>query len=257
MKQDFKTIIRSARMAAEKHSPEILTGLGIAGMLTTVVLAVKVTPKAVKLVENKKTEEQTEKLGALKTVKTAWKCYIPAAVICVSSVACIVGASSASVRRNAALATAYSISETALREYKDKVVEVVGEKKEQAIRDAVAKDKLEENTPAENSVIFTGKGETLCYDSLSGRYFKSDVDKIKKAENVINHRMLSEMYVSLNELYYELGLEGVKLGDMLGWHVDKGCFDIGFSSQLTPDNTPCLVLNYSIAPRYDYDVPWE
>jgi len=256
MKTNISAIIRSARCAAKKHAPELLTGFGIAGMLTATVLAVKATPKALALIEREKKAEQTDKLTAVQTVKAAWKCYIPAAVTCASSVACLVGASSTNARRNAALATAYSISETALREYKDKVVEVVGEKKEQAIEDAVAKEKLKEHPVSESKVYITGKGDTLCYDSISGRYFRSDIDKIKKAENIINHRMLSEMSVSLNELYYELGLEGIQIGDMLGWHVEKGCFEIIFSSQLTPDDEPCLVINYSIAPRYDFDLPF-
>ena len=78
----------------------------------------------------------------------------------VCSAACIIGASSISARRNAALVTAYTISETALKEYRDKAVEVVGVKKEQAIRDAVAKDKLEKANVKEREFISTGRGET-------------------------------------------------------------------------------------------------
>lgn len=256
MKFNLSEALSLLSSKTRKHAPELLTGIGVAGMISATVLAVKATPKALELLKEKKESEHTEKLTLKDTVKTAWKCYIPAAITTVTSVACIVGASSTNLKRNAALATAYSISETALREYKDKVVEVVGEKKEQAVQDALAKSRVEKNPPAAESIIFTGKGNTLCYESLSGRYFKSDVDKIKKAENEVNHRMLSEMSVSLNDLYYELGLENIDLGEDLGWHVENGCFEIRFSSQLTQDNEPCLVLDYSIPPRYGFDCPF-
>ena len=87
---------------------------------------------------------------------------------------------------------------------------------------------------------------------FSGRYFKSDIEKIKKAECELNRQMLDDMYVSLNDFYYEIGLDSVKLGDELGWNVDSGYIDLSFSSQLASDGTPCLVIDYSVAPRYDY-----
>jgi hypothetical protein len=236
-----------------KHSPEILTGIGIAGMITTTVLAVKATPKALKLIEDKKKEEKVDELPHLETVKTTWKCYIPATVTGVASIACLIGASAVNARRNAALATAYKLSETALTEYKEKVVETIGEKKEQAVREAIDKDRVEATPVSKNEVIITEKGNTLCLDPLSKRYFKSDIERIKKAENILNKRMLHDMfgYVSVNELYDELGLDHTDIGDDLGWNVNE-LIDIDFSSQIADDGTPCIVLNYSVAPRYGY-----
>ena len=92
----------------------------------------------------------------------------------------------------------------------------------------------------------------MCFDVLSGRYFKSDIDLIKRVENNINKRMFNDMYISLNEFYIELGLEPIGIGDDLGWSVDKGMIDIDFSSQLADDGTPCLVIDYSVSPKYNY-----
>jgi hypothetical protein len=64
--------------------------------------------------------------------------------------------------------------------------------------------------------------------------------------------MRDEMYISLNEFYCEIGLSPVKMGDDLGWNIDTGYIDIEFSSQLAEDETPCLVINYKVAPRYDF-----
>lgn len=269
-KPNLSSISKGIRTALTKHSPEILTGIGITGMITTTVLAVRATPRAVELISDLKkeqlhsiTQEQVEELHkngevdlnpitAIDIVKATWKCYIPAAITGSLSVICLIGASSVNVRRNAALATAYTLSESALKEYQEKVVEQIGEKKEQAVRDAIAKDKLEQDPVTNREVIITEKGDTLCYDALSGRYFKSDIDKIKKAVNEINRNLLGDMYISLNDFYYELGLDNTKLGDELGWNVDNGLIDLNFSSQLASDGTPCLVINYQVAPKYDY-----
>lgn len=250
-KPRVSTVIKSIQKSVTRHSPEILMGIGIAGMVTTTVLAVKATPKALRLLEEAQQESENGLTGTDK-VKVCWKCYIPAAVTGVVSVSCLIGASSVNNRRNAALATAYKLSETALTEYRDKVVETIGEKKEQLVREKVAEEHIKKNPVSKNEVLITQKGETLCYDSISGRYFKSDIDKIKKTVNDLNRRMLNDMYISLNEFYYELDLDGIGVGDDLGWNIDNGFIDIDFGSQLADDGTPCVVINYSLAPRYDY-----
>lgn len=252
MKKELAKSFLSLKTAIKKHSPEILTGIGIAGMITTTVMAVRATPKALILIEERKEEIGAEKLEAMDMVKTAWACYIPAAITGTLSVACLIGASSVNARRNAALATAYTLSESALKDYQGKVIEMFGEKKNEAVKDAIAKDKVEKNPVVTREVIITEKGNTLCYDAISGRYFKSDIEKIKKAECELNRQMLDDMCVSLNDFYYEIGLDSVKLGDELGWNVDSGYIDLSFSSQLASDGTPCLVIDYSVAPRYDY-----
>lgn len=251
-KGNISKIINEIQKAVIKHSPEILTGLGIAGMITTTVLAVKATPKALDLINDRKDELETEKLPPIEVVKTAWKCYIPAAVTCATSTACLIGASSVHLKRNAALATAYKLSESAISEYKDAVIDKIGEKKEQTIRDKIAEEKMKKNPVSSSEVFITEKGNTLCYDTISGRYFKSDIDRIKRAENAINKQLLDEMYVSLNDLYDELDLDHTKLGDELGWKIDDGLVELYFSSQLADDGTPCVVMDFTRAPKYNF-----
>ena len=85
----------------------------------------------------------------------------------------------------------------------------------------------------------TGSGETLCYDVLSGRYFKSDIEKIREA---------------INDLYYAIGLPDIKLGEALGWNIDKGYIDVQFGTHLAANGTPCLVLAFNVAPQYGYNI---
>jgi len=251
-KLNLSNIAKGVRTAMIKHSPEILTGIGIAGMITTTVMAVRATPKAIKLIEEEKDRQNKESLKPIDIIKTTWKCYIPAAITGGLSIACLIGASSVNARRNAALATAYTLSESALKEYQEKVIETIGKKKEQSVRDAIAKDRIDKNPVSSREVIITEKGNTLCYDSISGRYFKSDIDKLKKVENELNRRMRDEMYISLNEFYYEIGLNPISIGDDIGWNIDRGYIELNFSSQLTDDGNPCLVIDYQVTPRYDY-----
>ena len=252
-KLNLTAAAKSIKGVLERHAPEILTGIGVAGMVTTTILAVKATPKACLLINDRKDELEVEKLRATELIKTTWKCYIPAIMTCGVSIACLVGASSVNFKRNAALATAYKLSEAALSEYKDAVIETIGEKKEQSIRDKVAEERLKKNPVSKSEVIVTGNGTTLCYDPVGNSYFKSSIQQIESAKNKLNARMLSENYVSLNDFYDELGIGPTKLGDDLGWDIYKdGLVEIAFSSQLAEDGTPCLVMDYSIAPRYEY-----
>ena len=251
---------KSIRTFVVDHSPEILTGIGVAGMFTAVGLAIAATPKAMRAIEAekvRKVEESEEKvvyptLTKGEVVKVSWKYYIPTAITVSLSAACIIGSTSVNARRNAALAAAYTLSDTALKEYQNKVVETIGEKKEQVVRDAIAKDKIEKNPVSTKEVIITEKGNTLCYDAISGRYFRSDIEKLKKATNELNRRMLNDMYISLNEFYYEIGLSGTKIGEDLGWNVDKGLIDLHFSAQVADDGNPCLVIEFEVAPKYNF-----
>ena len=257
MKKELINFATNVKDSAAKHSPEILTGIGIAGMLTTTVLAVQATPKAMQLIENKAAEMDLdpvyEKLTVIETVKAAWKPYIPAAISGVFSIACLVGASSENAKRNAALATAYKLSETAFSEYKEKVIETIGEKKESNMKEKIGKDRVDQTPVNSKEVIITSNGNTLCLDWTSKRYFRSDVETLKKAENILNKRILDEMFISLNDFYSEVGLEETGVGDDLGWEVNRdGLIDLDFSTQMADNGEPCIVVDFRVSPRYDY-----
>lgn len=236
-----------------KESPKILAGIGIGGMLTTTALAVIETKDALEKIENAKRTQKKDKLTASETFKVAWKCYIPAITVGVISTSCVIGAFAEDERRNSVLVAAYGMSETALRNYKDKVKEVVGEKKATEIQDSVDKTIIEQH-PCKPDIIVQGRGETLCYDNLSGRYFYSDVETLRHAANKLNNQMITSFvpYISLNEFYAEINLHTVEIGDLLGWHMDRGLIELTFSSQLMDGRTPCLVFSFRNLPDYKY-----
>lgn len=257
-KLNMTTLLKNVKTVLSSHSPEILTGLGIAGMITTTVLAVSATPKALDLIAEAEDEKfdngHGEALTKVEVVKAAWKPYIPAAITGVTSVACLIGASSVHSKRNAALATAYNLSATALAEYKQKVIETVGEKKEQAIRDKVAEDHIRKEPVNPSTIIVSGNGNTRCFDTITKRRFVSDIETIKRIVNELNRRMINgEDYISLNDFYYALDLDGVSIGDDLGWNVTRGLIELSFSAQLDTDGVPCIVIDYAVAPKRGYD----
>ena len=253
MNEKLTNFFKSTRTFLGKHSPEILTGIGVTGMITTTVLAVKSTPKALILIEKKKKELGTDELTAIEVVKAAWKPYIPALALGIASASCIIGASAVNAKRNAALATAYAISERTLVRYRDKIIDTIGEKKEKEVREKIAQDEVDKNKVSNNGVIVTSKGNTLCRDAISGRYFRSDIDKIKKIVNELNRQMIYQNYISLNDFYYELGLDPVKNGSALGWNLDSGLIELDFSTCLAENDEPCVVIDYLVGPRYEFD----
>ena len=252
-KIDLGKIVDSSKKFLSKRSPEIMIGIGIALGISSTVSAVKATPKALTLIEERKLDLNEEELSPIEIVRTTWPCYIFPAITGLMSVFFIVGSNSIHSRRNAAIATAYTLSEAALTEYKGKVIETLGEKKERLVRDAIAKERIEKDPVAKKEVIITDRGDSLCYEPLSGRYFKSDIEKIRRAINEINQSLLFDSYISLNDFYEKIGLEETKLGYDLGWNIDQSLIEVDFSSQLASDGTPCLVMDFVKPPVYNYN----
>lgn len=249
--------IQSINNQISKHSPAILIFLGITGMASTVVMACKATPKAKEKLEEahdeqeENEEEYSKPAQIAKDVITVAPIYAPSIIMGGISIACVIGSYSISSKRLAALATAYSISERTLHEYQKKVIETIGEKKEENIRTEIAKDRIQSDPPSNHEIIITDHGNMLCYDSISGRYFNSSINAIRKAESILNKRLISEMYVSLNDFYDEIDIPQNKIGNEIGWNVDH-LINFSFSSILAENDVPCLVVDYDISPRYDF-----
>lgn len=127
-----------------KHSPEILTGLGVGGMITSVVLAVKATPKAEQLLKEEMIRLNVDDFRFVDKVKICWKPYIPTILTVLASGACMISATSIGCKRNASLSAAFTLTKTAFDTYKDKVIETIGENKEKKIREEISQDKVNE-----------------------------------------------------------------------------------------------------------------
>lgn len=269
-KVNVKPFVKACKVGLTKNAPTILTMTGITAMASSTYWAVKATPKALALKE-KAEVEKNKKAGTFKgdkvndwipltkveIVQTCWRCYASAFITGVLGAACLIGANSMNLRKNAALAAAYAFSETNFKEYREKTLEEVGEKKEEKIRNAVAEEKITKNPVNTSTVLETGNGDTLCYDAICGRYFKSSIEKLKSALNELNMELVQDGYVSLNQYYDLIGLPDGMLGDDLGWSINDhhSTVQLDLSAQLTKDEaqTPCMVVAFKYGPIYNYD----
>lgn len=246
-----QTMFSSVGKALKANAPYILTGIGSAGVITVAFSAARDTLKAKDLVYEAR---QNGVAPETKTdyIRLCWKAYIPTYVTATGAIACIIGASMLQHKQAAALASLYSISETALKEYKDQVKEIGGKTVAEKVDMAVAEKKVKDNPPSDSTVIVTGNGEQLCYDAFSGRYFKSDPEKLRRIQNMVNSDLLRSDFLSLNDIYEAIGLPDNAAGELVGWRSDQGLIEFEFTTVLTPDEVPCLCINFAPVPNEAY-----
>ena len=254
----------------KRASPTILTCLGAVGVIATAVLAVKETPKAMKLIEEerhrinrdllKEAEEngnpdcmQISKLEPIDMIKTAWKCYIPAAGVGLATIVCLFGANGLNKRQQASITGAYIFLDKAYREYKAKVKELYGEDGERQVRSEIAKDKRDQGVEEGSD------GVLLFFDFFSGRYFNRSMEQVIDAEYNLNRKFVHNDYVTLNEFYDLIGLDPVDFGDSLGWSIGAGenFYNyqwVDFEHELTTmdDGMECFILHMPNPPSADF-----
>lgn len=249
-----------------ENSSTILTAAGVAGTVSTAVLTAKSTFKAARLIDEnqpsviKLADDEgvlqdrslQPPLTNIEKVKLVWALYLPPVAMGTITITSIILAHKIDAKRIAALAAAAGVSERAFQEYKDKVVEKLGDRQDQKIRDEIAQDRVTRNPPTTSELVMVGDGKVLCQDSYSGRYFTSSMEEIKRAENMVNHQLVNHMDCSLSELYDDLGLTPTAASDSVGWNA-ANILEIKVTTALTPDESrPCLVLEYQPHPFPTY-----
>lgn len=245
----IQVLAKHIERVAVDNSPAILTAVGVTGTVTTAIFASRASFKAADIIREMESAEgasEDPKERLVERTKATWQLYIPAVGIGTATIACIVFANQIGTRRAAAMAAAYSMSEKAFSEYREKIVEKVGEAKEQEARDEIAQERVERN-PLGSQVIVMNEREVLCFDQYTGRYFNSDMETLKQAQNKINYRMIRENYASLNDFYDCVGLEWVPTGDDIGWNSDA-MLELSFTTVLSDDQRPCIAIDFHTVP---------
>lgn len=235
---DFKNLLSNVGKAIKSNAPEILTALGVSGVITTSYLAAKAGKE-----HQSRMSEEAPDTPLKEEAKAVWKFYIPVGISGVVTIGCIIGASRAGGHRTAAAVTAYSLTEKAFSEYKEKVIEQVGKGKEQKIRDAIAQDAVTSNPPSKEVVIVAG-GHVLCCELYTHRYFRCEMETLKKYQNEINHLICQQMYVTLNDFYDMIELPYTDISDSIGWDSNK-LMELMFTTVLSENGEPCLAFTYN------------
>lgn len=233
------------------NSPSILTAVAVTGTITTAVLAGRASFKAAELIQE---DERIEGVAGdpvyrfKERAQLTWKLYIPAVATGVATIACIVAANQIGNRRAAAMAAAYSLADKAFEEYKEKIVEKLGEKKEKAARTELAQEYVRDHPPTiEDSILIGDTTSVLCCDLYTKRYLLSDMETIRRAANDINYQVNHDYYASLSDFYDRIGMEHTSMSDDVGWNADK-LLDLEFDVVLTPSGKPCLTFDFTTAP---------
>lgn len=250
---EWTSLAKGLLNTTKKNLPVLLTSAGATGVIATALLAVRNHKKAEPVLEedfrvNGPCESRREVV--FRWVKVAGPHYIPAIGVGALSIACIIGSHHVTARRHAALLGVYTLTEKAFSEYKTVVREELGEEAEKAVKDAIDDRHIKEAEDANRPVIL-GVGETLCFDSYSGRFFRSDLETLRSAVNSVNYEMIHEVYVSLNRFYDLVGIDGVKQGDDIGWNSDR-LLDLNFTTRLDERGRPCLVVEFDKDPSPGY-----
>lgn len=245
------SVANKARYFLKANSPVILTAMAVTGVATTAVLAAKGHHKAQIDIMHAESEHGRD-LDLTEKARLTWQYYLPPLTVGLTTMACVIGANTVHSKREAALMSAFTLSERAFADYREKVVERMGEAKEARVREDVVQDTLDKNPPTPSQIIVTGKGDVLCMDSYTGRYFRSTHSNIQKAVNELNAQIINDNYASQNDFNYLLGLPRSKFGDEYGWSTDR-LLDLTITGGLSEDSEPCLVLNYNVHPNRGYD----
>lgn len=233
------------------NTPAILTAFGVAGVFSTAYMTHKASVKSTRHLTLYYLEHPDDYIYTKKELlELVWRYYIPPVALGVASAACIIGAQTVNARRQAALIGAYSVVERAYNEYKDKVVETIGDKKEAVVREEIAKDRIEASKDDIKQIVVSGVN-VLCYDVLSGRYFQSDIETLRRAMNDINEQCINDQYASLNEFYSKVGLPTLPMGETMGWNT-ANMLELNFSYIGSEDGRPTLAVDFRDQPKMEY-----
>lgn len=261
-----------------KHSPTILAGFAVVGVIGTGVLAGRGHLKAYQIIEEERdkrekeayrdlpseilddyTQDEIEDIVNLKkamsrseTFKMTWLCYLPAGISAFFSIAAIIASNSINQKRLAAMSILLSSAETALSKYEDKVTSMFGKAKADKIKSEIANDMLPSHTPDDSSIVNTKHGDTLFFDRVRGLAFRSSMEYILQQQNDFNADLLSDGGgdASLNDWYYMLGLDSAELADVVGFTKDVP-LKLEFNTKQMDDGQQITLIDYQVHPRWD------
>lgn len=255
---NIHNLFNSALNGVKNNSPIILTGLSIVGTVAVGYLSGRAGFKVGYETATEDFDRNAtgrELVTPKEIVQVQWKQFIPATFVGAAAIACTFGAQGINNRRQAALFSAFTLSERALVEYRDRAIggTQAGRNRDEKIQDEIVKDKLAKHDVSQ--IVLLNENDCICYDEHSDRTFVSNMEKIRKVENDIGRQCINDDNASLNDLYSKLGLKRVAMGDDLGWNNDYP-LEIKFTSDLI-DDRPVLAIKFRVAPKLNYAAIWR
>lgn len=233
-------------LLTQKHSPVILFGAGVVGVVATTVLACKATLKLEAVLdENERIHAEAKERLALDTerytakdytqdsavlkvrlVRDVTKLYAPAIGLGVVSICALGGSHFILSKRNAGLVAAYAALDKGFNEYRERVIKMVGPEKEREL--------LFESETREVAVDGKNGVEVVQHTSAIGpsryaKFFSKETSSIwspdpgynlctlQAQQAFANDKLWGKGHVFLNEVYDSLGLDRTPEGAVVGW----------------------------------------
>lgn len=252
-----RTIGKSVLMT-KNYSPEVLTVVGIVGIVTASVLACRATMKlettvdkvhdGLEVAKDRKQLADYTSLDDKKAVTYVYtrgvvdltKLYAPSVILGSISIACIVGANGILRKRNLALVAAYKAIESSYSEYRKRVVEEYGEEKDLDYRRGLHVEKIKDKNGQKRTLVTVDPNGISKYarffDEQSVNWDKTpeyNLLFVRQQQNLANDYLHAKGHIFLNEVYDLLGIPRSKAGQVVGWfispdgdnYVDFGIYD--------------------------------
>ena len=244
----------------DENGSSICAGIGIAGFISAIAIAIKETPKALANIELYKDKLQKDSLTPKEVVKATWKNYIFVVCLAIVSSGAIIFGNTTQNKKTALLAAALGHSENMLEALKESLKENIPSKEEvKKIEDNARKKFLDktresdEDTSTTSSYSIENIGEKyLFFDPISKQYFYSNINDVNNYKNQLNECLNSDDFYSINDWLDFLGCQHVYTGYEQGWDRSKGLVDIQFNPVIK-NNKPVIFLEYSRMPKETYN----
>lgn len=202
-------------------------------------------------------QKRLEELGPdakwYEKIKVAGPVYLPAIGMLALSTGCIVGGCAVGERKAAIMASLYSASEASLRRLEKKVVEELGPEKAQELHTQAVEEVAQMNPPKPEDIVCTGKGTQLCYEAMTGQWFRSSLPAIENDSAVFNKYIIGKCWADFNDWLTDgLGINRAKLADYVGFNLDHLVLLNVSDSHRTIDGEPYHIIDYIDGPvMYD------
>ena len=254
MKERMIRMYNNTKNGVQKHSPEILAGVGVVGVVASTVMACKATMKLNDILEesketrnkirevesNPRYEEQYSHEDAKKDLTINYtqtglkiaKLYAPAVILGSASLGCLLASNDILRKRNAALSAAYMTVDKSFKEYRQRVVDRFGEEVEKEIRYNIKAEEITSTVVAEDGseTTITETVKTMdpnlysdyakFFDEASP-YWQKDPEYnfmfLKSQQQYANDLLKARGRLFLNEVYEMLGIDKTKAGQIVGW----------------------------------------
>lgn len=254
MKEKLMKTYKKVELKAIKHSPEILAGVGVVGVVGSLVMACKATTKLSDILEDSKeqldkikevaadpayeekySQDDAKKDTTITYVQTAMKVtklYAPSVILCASSLGCLLASNNILKKRNAALSAAYMTVDKSFKEYRKRVADRFGEEVEKEIRynikaEEITKVDEDGNEVTETVKVMDGTDDPNSYSDYA-RFFdescaawQNDAEYnltfLKAQQQYANDLLKAKGRLFLNEVYRMLGIDETKAGQVVGW----------------------------------------